>query len=261
MTAQSSSRTSPPRRPRLLTLEQSRAVDRYAIEELGLPGIVLMENAGRGAADLIERWLLARARRQRRPPGPAALDSARGGVRGAPRVAIVCGKGNNGGDGFVVARHLAIRGYDVSIDLAADPAGLTGDAAVNHAITCNMGLPVRPLAGDGALSSAARRWRGCAVVVDALLGTGFTGELRDPLASIVARINALKGPLIVAIDVPSGLEAGTGRVGGLAVKADRTITMVSAKQGYAAASAKPYLGRVFVVDIGAPADLILRRLR
>jgi len=227
-----------------LTVAQTRGMDRYAIEELGIPGVVLMENAGRNAADLIERWLRGRA----------------GTITSPGRVAIVCGRGNNGGDGFVVARHLTNRGHKVSVDLAADPASLAGDAAVNHAIAHKMGVPIRMVNDGKALSAAARRWRRCDTIVDALLGTGFSGRVREPMAGIIERINALNGPLVVAIDVPSGLDADTGVAAGPAVRADRTITFLAGKAGYRRRSAKPYLGRLTVVDIGAPRALIRSRL-
>lgn len=230
--------------PRRLTVDQCRAVDRYAIEKLGIPGAVLMENAGRNATDLIERWLRARMK-----------------VVGSPgRVAILCGRGNNGGDGFVVARHLVHRGYVVLVDLTTDPSRLAGDAAINHAIVERMGVPIRRLEGGRALSAAARRWRRCDVIVDALLGTGFAGEVREPLAGIIERVNGLAGPIMVAIDVPSGLNADTGVAGGVAIRADRTVTFLAEKVGYAERVAKPYLGRVVAVDIGAPLELILSRL-
>jgi len=220
--------------PLRLTAAQCRAVDQHAIETLGIPGVVLMENAGRNAADLIEKWA-----RRKRPSSPS-------------RIAIVCGRGNNGGDGFVIARHLAMRGFDVSVDLLGEPAGLSPDAAVNCAIVRKMGLPVRAMDEPELAAKAARRWRRSAVLVDALLGTGFAGDVREPLAGVIRRINALSGPLVVAVDVPSGLNADTGQPGGVAVKADHTITFLAMKTGFTRPAAKPYVGHVTVVDIGSP---------
>lgn len=225
------------REPLRLTAAQCRAVDQYAIETLGIPGVVLMENAGRNAADLITRWA---GQMRKRPSAPL------------PRVSVVCGRGNNGGDGFVIARHLAIRGFRVSVDLMADPAGLTPDAAVNHAIVRKMGVAIRRLDRPRALTEAVRRWRPSPILVDALLGTGFAGEVREPLAGVIRRINSLHGPLIVAVDVPSGLNADTGEPGGVAVKAHHTVTFLAAKVGFTRPKAKPYVGHVTVVDIGAP---------
>ena len=203
-----------------------------------------MENAGRNAADAIERCLRA-----------GRKNAALGG-----RVAIVCGKGNNGGDGFVIARHLYLRGHSVNVDLLTDPAELTGDAATNYAIIERMALRIRRLNGAAAIAAAAKRWQTCDVVVDALLGTGFAGEVREPLAGVIGRINALKRPTIVAVDVPSGLNADTGEPGGVAVRADLTVTFLAAKVGLVKPSAQPYVGKLIIADIGAPLDLILKQL-
>jgi len=248
----------------VLTREQCRAADRYAIEELGIPGVVLMENAGRNAADHIEGWLRRLARKQ------TSRDPATGA-----QVCVVCGKGNNGGDGFVIARHLSNRGYTVAVDLAAEPASLTGDAAINYRIAEQMGIPIHALRDSASLDHASQRWRGAMVIVDALLGTGFAGSVREPLASIIDRINALHAdanlepaappeagphPLIVAVDVPSGLDADSGDLSGPAVRAHHTITFLAAKTGYTKKTARAYVGRLVVADIGAPTALILERL-
>jgi len=227
-----------------LTCAQCRAVDRYAIEELGIPGVVLMENAGRNATDLIEKWLAGRT----------------GVEKPRCRVAVLCGRGNNGGDGFVVARHLVHRGHDVWIDLMADPAKLAGDAAVNHAIVEKMAVPIRPMTDPVAISAAVERWRQADVIVDALLGTGFVGAVREPMAEVIRQVNSLSGPLVVAIDVPSGLDADSGQAAGEAVRAHRTVTFLAEKAGYACDPARAYTGQVVVVDIGAPTSLILSRL-
>lgn len=236
-----------------LTREQCRAVDRYAIEELGIPGVLLMENAGRNAAEAILGWLAERCAASTSPADR--------------RVCIVCGKGNNGGDGFVIARHLAIRGCDVAIDITADPASLTGDAAVNRDIVRRMGLPFEHLSDAAAIDKAAKRWSRAAVIVDALLGTGFSGEVREPLTRVIEHINqAGRGepdrvpPIIVAVDVPSGLDADTGAAAGAAVRAHHTITFLAEKVGYKKAPAREFLGRVLIADIGAPTELILGRL-
>lgn len=228
-----------------LTRARIRDVDRYAIEELGIPGIVLMENAGRNAAGLIAAWVRRKT------------DTA-GGDR---RVAVICGRGNNGGDGLVIARHLHQWGLPVSVDLAGDPDGLSPDALTNYRIVERMGLTVRRVDGGPPLASAARRWGRCGVLVDALLGTGFRGSVRSPASEVIERLNRVKGPLKVAIDVPSGLDADEGQAEGPAVEADRTITMVATKVGFTRREARRYVGRVHVVDIGVSAEMILRRLR
>jgi NAD(P)H-hydrate epimerase len=235
----------PPPKKLNLTPQQCRQVDQYAIEQLGVAGLVLMENAGRNAADRIERWY------RRLPEGKTPQSK---------RVSVVCGKGNNGGDGFVIARHLLIRGFDVSIDLAAEAADLRGDAATNHAIARELKIPVRSLLMPKSLADAQNRWKECDVLIDALMGTGFSGALRDPIASIVEAFNNVDGSLKVAVDVPSGLDAERGEVEGLAIQADRTITFVASKIGFKKKVARPYVGRVTVCDIGVPTSLILERL-
>lgn len=239
---------------RPLNRAQVRELDRRAIEEYGIPGLILMENAGRNAARAI-RHILA-------------------GMIGTPagaRAAIVCGGGNNAGDGFVIARHLMNVGVDVMLDLAVDPARLAGDAAVNYAIARRMGIPMRDIRDPAAIAAAGTRWKDCHVVVDALLGTGFSGAVRAPLDAVIRAINETRvaragdagsglssenaRPLIVAIDLPSGLDADTGTAGGVAVRADVTVTMAAAKIGFGAPTAADYTGRIVVVDIGAPSRL------
>lgn len=230
----------------ILTGDQVRAVDRYAIERLGIPGIVLMENAGRGATDYLGSLL----RRRLKKVGKA--DGA--------RVAVVCGKGNNAGDGFVIARHLKIRGHTVFLDLAAEPGELTPDAAANHAIAVNMDIPVRTVTSKRTLALAANRWRTCDALVDALLGTGIKGQVREPYASIIGKLNTLRGPLKLAVDVPSGMNVDTGTAEGPVFRADHTVTFVAAKESYTTRAARDILGKLKIVDIGAPAEQILRAL-
>lgn len=233
--------------PLPLTREQIRELDRIAIEEYGLPGVVLMENAGRNAAEVI---------RQR------ALPAADGG-----RAAILCGGGNNGGDGFVIARHLANAGIDTNVFLAVEPDRLTGDAAVNFRIVERMGLPLFGINTPPTITAARERWRGCDVIVDALLGTGFAGTVRSPMTDIIAAVNAVPRetgdggparPIVVAIDLPSGLDANTGRPSNATIKADLTITMLASKVGFAAPEAARWTGPVFTVDIGAPTAIMDR---
>jgi NAD(P)H-hydrate epimerase len=226
-----------------------------SIEVLGVPSLVLMENAGRNAADCIARWHRIRTSAGE-APGP---------------IVVVCGKGNNGGDGFVIARHLANRGYEVSVDLAGKESDLTDDAAVNHGIVRRMGFPIRPLIDKRQLAAAAGRWRSAAVIVDAIFGTGIRGAVGGHLADVIQRINAIdrapvvryaptSGPLVVAIDAPSGLDVDSGEAAGPAVRADHTISFLAPKIGYTKRSARPYVGRITVIDIGVPTEWIIERL-
>ncbi|MBN1345667.1 MAG: NAD(P)H-hydrate epimerase [Phycisphaerae bacterium] len=221
--------------PKPMTRQEVREVDRAAIEDYGIPGVVLMENAGRGAA----RVILTRL-----------------GDLTAERVAIVCGAGNNGGDGFVIARHLHNAGVQVTIYLAVDTERLKGDALINHDIVRKMSLPTTPLRTAEQIARATGDMRSCRVVVDALLGTGFTGDVRAPFDAIIRSINELDGPDVVAVDVPSGLDCDTGRTTNATVRADVTVTFVAPKVGMLVPEASGYVGEIVVVDIGAPRELV-----
>jgi NAD(P)H-hydrate epimerase len=228
----------------MLTRQQIREVDRRAIEEYGMSGLVLMENAGRGVADKLCEWLANRV----------AGAGPKGSPGDAPLTVICCGKGNNGGDGFVVVRHLDLRGCPVKVLLLADPAELTGDAAANYRILEKSDLHVEVFTDlldsnrfDRSLASAD--W-----IVDALLGTGATGDPRPPYDQAIVRINA-SGKPVVAIDLPSGLDFDTGQPGTPTIRAAHTCTFVAAKPGFFAPGAKQFTGDVHVLDIGAPRKL------
>jgi NAD(P)H-hydrate epimerase len=219
-----------------LTRAEVRDLDRRAIAEFGVPGVVLMENAGRNAADFI--W-------------------AEGGGRPHPTV-ICCGRGNNGGDGFVIARHLDRRGVDVRVLLFARPDALTGDAAVMYRIVCQSRIPVVVAPAD-----PADAWLDEQLAldrpgfkVDALFGTGLQGPLRPPFDRIVDAINRRKYGTVVAVDIPSGLDCDTGEPLGPTVRATHTVTFVAPKAGFANPKGKEWLGDVHVVDIGAPRALL-----
>lgn len=192
-----------------------------------------MENAGRNAADAIRRRL-----------------------RGRGPVAIVCGRGNNGGDGFVIARHLANAGIEVELFLACASERLAGDAATNHEIVHRMSLPVHPFDTADRIGSLADRLSAADVVVDAILGTGFSGDVRPPLDHAIDAVNAAQTKTVVAIDVPSGLDCDTGRPSNATIRAGVTITFVARKAGFDAPGASAYTGEILVADIGAPPALI-----
>ncbi len=209
-----------------LTREQSREIDRVATEELRMPGLLLMENAAIGIAAL-----------------------ARDLYAGKGHVAVVCGPGNNGGDGLAAARHLSNGGADVRVHLAlpADTYRDGSDAATNLAIVRAMGIPLRE---DLELS-------GPALVIDALLGTGLVRDIREPFRTAVAVINGANCP-VLAVDLPSGLDANTGEARGGAVRATVTATMVAPKVGFARKDGPVHVGRVVVVDIGVPRFVVER---
>jgi NAD(P)H-hydrate epimerase len=229
----------PPSRAPTLTRDQLRELDRRAIHDYGLPGTVLMENAGRNTAHLLHRlW-----------PDSGA-------------VVVVCGRGNNGGDGFVIARHLELLGRPVRILLATDPGGLSGDAAVHFAVASRAGIPIVNLA-----SATPETWRAelsaAAVVVDALLGTGSAGPPRGGIAVAIEAVNAWRRHeetavrrRVWAVDLPSGLDCDTGATPGACLRADATGTFVARKPGFGLSHAPDFTGPVHVLDIGAPCRLL-----
>jgi NAD(P)H-hydrate epimerase len=211
--------------------EQSRAVDRRAIQEYGILGLVLMENAGRGVADVLCRL----------------------GISGP--VVVCCGKGNNGGDGFVIARHLEIRGHAVRVLLWAKPEELSGDAAANYAILAKSDVPIEVFGADYDAHQLARHLAGAAWVVDALLGTGARGEPKPPIDAVIEQINA-SGVPVVAVDLPSGLDCDSGVAARHTIRAAHTCTFVAMKPGLLQPGAAQYTGEVHVLDIGAPPKLV-----
>jgi NAD(P)H-hydrate epimerase len=215
-----------------LTRQELRDVDRLAVAEFGMPAEVLMENAGRSAAELLLTL----------------------GATGP--VTICCGKGNNGGDGFVVARHLDIRSVPVQILLFGKPDDLRGEAKTNFTIIERAGLPVRSVI-DIDPNDLDRELAGADWIVDALYGTGFSGTLRPPMDLVVNRMNASGRP-VLSIDIPSGLDCDTGIASGPAVRARHTITFAASKVGFQNPSAAPYLGQVHVAGIGVPRTLLER---
>jgi len=204
-----------------LTVAQMREADRRCIQEIGIPGPVLMNNAGAAVFGEIER-------------GP---------------VGIVCGKGNNGGDGFVVARLALLAGYAPRVVLVADPVSIQGDAYIFLRAYERLGGAVLAIHDEKEAAEAVASLTDCAVLVDALLGTGITGEVRGPIRSA---IEAWPRRRTVAVDLPSGLNADVGEPCGCCIRADVTVTFQFAKRGFENPMAVPYLGRLVVADIGIP---------
>lgn len=214
------------------TRDEIRAFDRYAIEALGLPGIVLMENAGRQIAEAARAMLAGRAK---------------------PRVVILAGPGNNGGDGFVVARHLAMAGIRPEVVLLAPREKIVGDADTNLRVLEPLGFQVRVLAGkvEAMLGELRPLLAEADLLVDGLLGTGTRGEIREPYASAIGAVNDARRP-VLAIDIPSGLDPDTGKPLGPTVRATKTVTMAAVKVGFRKPGAEQYTGEVILADIGVP---------
>jgi len=212
--------------PRVVTAEEMHAVDKYTIETLSIIGRVLMENAGRAVfAAMRERW------------APLA----------GKRAVVLCGKGNNGGDGFVVARYLQEAGVGCDTCLVGTASDLRGDAAANHLVFTRLGYSVREIQNLEALPDL----RHADFIVEALLGTGVRGPLQGLMAQIVTRINESGRP-VVAIDLPTGMNADTGEVAGPCVRANLTVTIGCCKQGLLFTPGREYAGEVVAAEIGFP---------
>ena len=217
-----------------LTREQVREIDRRAIEQYHIPGIVLMENAARAVVDATVEMLPFRDY--------------------PPRVLIVCGFGNNGGDGFAVARHLHNRGYDLMIQLIGNPLHeRKGDAGINYQIIEKMGLECSGPDPEAIASASAE------LVIDALFGTGLVGPPKDYKAALIDGFNHYASTHevpVLSVDLPSGMDCDTGDVLGVCIRATRTVTFVAEKAGFANPASKQFTGAVTVGDIGCPRELI-----
>ncbi len=224
------------------TREQMRAVDRAAIEEYEIPGVVLMENASLALADACTRMI-----------GNAA----------EPKVLILAGPGNNGGDGFALARHLHNRGASPITLHCVPKAAYKGDAAINLAIIERMGLPLHTLEEAPDLNSLCPE---PAIIVDAIFGTGLDRPIAGPIAGLIRAANAIRAraetrTLLLAVDIPSGLDCDSGDPVGdseIVIRADQTVTLAGRMIGFRNPDAAAYLGEVSVGDIGAPRELLTR---
>ena len=185
------------RQPRVVTAGEMRDIDRAAIERFGMPRLVLMEHAGTAVAKAAASMLTGHR---------------------SKRVAVMVGRGHNGGDGCVAARHLANRGVAVIVYLVGSGDGLTEEAGVNLEIVRRLGVAVVPVAGEADLQTVPAQLADATLIVDALLGIGLTGLVRPPVARTIEAINAAGKP-VLAVDVPSGLDATTGQLLGVCVRA------------------------------------------
>ncbi len=217
---------------KLLTAAEMRELDRRAIAEVGLPSLVLMENAGRAAYQVLRREF------------PEL----------SGEVAVLACRGNNGGDGFVVARCLANAGIPVAVFLVGRRDQVGGDARVNLEILAHQGLEVLEVLEESHLEKALDRLARAGLIVDALLGTGLNSPVTGLLASLIQAVNQLKRQ-VLALDLPSGLSADTGEALGVAVRADVTVTCGWPKIGLVMSPGRDYVGRLWQADLGMPPDL------
>ncbi|MGD0784637.1 MAG: NAD(P)H-hydrate epimerase [Sedimentisphaerales bacterium] len=218
------------RKDLVLTRQQVRDFDAWAINTACVPGVVLMENAGSGCAEIVLAQL-------EKPAGS--------------KVCVFCGPGNNGGDGFVIARHLKNAGVDVAIALCGPASKIKDDAEVNYKIVLNMKIAVEEF--DTASANIEKEIETFAgnsdLIVDAIFGTGLTGVLRYDFVRLINAINSLNKP-IVAVDIPSGLDCDTGESLGAAIKAVSTVTFAAAKKGFLNPRSAQFIGQVYIASIG-----------
>ncbi len=214
----------------VMTRDEVRAFDFWAINTLGVQGVVLMENAGRSCAELIRDKLAKIAE---------------------PKVCIFCGTGNNGGDGYVIARHLLNSGFKVIVVISGDRNKIKGDAKTNLDILEQVNRPVNQLnLDDNDIAGSVEAFAtGADMIVDSIFGTGLSGELSNKYKQLIESINAQNCP-VLAVDISSGLDCDTGEPLGAAIKARYTVTFVAVKKGFVSADAAQYTGEIFVASIG-----------
>jgi hydroxyethylthiazole kinase-like uncharacterized protein yjeF len=226
-------RYSPDKKCIVMTRDEVRAFDAWAINTLDIPGVVLMENAGRSCTGLIEDKLKGIAN---------------------PKVCIFCGTGNNGGDGYVIARHLINRDIRVTVVVCGDRNKIKGDAKINLDILERMGETIQQLnPADRDIAEQVERFSaGIDIIVDSIFGTGLRGQLSEEYRHLLECINSRNCP-ILAVDIPSGLDCDTGEPLGTAINAAWTVTFVAVKKGFTSTTASQYTGKIFVASIGIAA--------
>ncbi len=215
----------------LVTADQMRTFDRIAIENYGIPGVVLMENAGRSTFELLKNYL--------------------GDDLQEMRVSVVSGPGNNGGDGYVIARYLINMGAEVHTFVLSPREKIRGDALVNLQVLEKMTESIIHVTNPEELEQVYPIWDESEIIVDAILGTGLRSEVRSPFKEAILEINKADA-VRIAVDIPSGIDADTGRVLGCAVKADLTATYGFMKLGMAVYPGRDYCGHIECVDISIP---------
>ncbi|MCI0528619.1 MAG: NAD(P)H-hydrate epimerase, partial [Nitrospira sp.] len=219
---------------KVATAEEIRAIDRRAIEEYGIPGVVLMENAGVGAfRTIVEKYKIS----------------------SGTQVGVVCGKGNNGGDGCVIARHLVNHGIRTEIILLTEKSKVQGDAQINLDIVNRMGIPLLEAPDAESLPRIKEILSKADFILDAILGTGLTQAVSGFYKEVIELMNNLQKP-IVAIDIPSGLSSDTGVVPGSCIQADLTVTFGLPKRGLILYPAAEFVGMLEVIPIGIPRAII-----
>lgn len=224
-----------------LTVEEINRIDRLASEKYGIPSIVLMENAGRSVAEETVK-LIANCRLQ---------------IANC-KIAVLCGSGKNGGDGFVAARYLYNYGYQVKVYLLKNPNNISGDTLTNYTILKKIGVETK-LISPGKLNSLSSELKKANCIIDAIFGTGIKGKVTGLPAQIIKMVNQTKEIItskpVISVDLPSGLDGDTGFPSGKCVKTTVTVTMGYPKKGFLNPKAKKYLGKLIIADIGYPRNI------
>jgi NAD(P)H-hydrate epimerase len=219
---------------KVVTAAEMQEIDRRATAEFSIPGLLLMENAG---AEVVR-----------------AMESRYGDLVGR-KVLVLSGKGNNGGDGFCIARHLAGRGVEVSCILFASSSELAGDAKTNFEMVCKQDILISEITSEENFGSFKYRLNQAEIVVDALFGTGLRSDLRDFFPDVIRTVNT-SGKKVVAVDIPSGLDASTGKIFGECIDADLTVTFGLPKIGQVISPQRERVGKLVVANIGFPRTLL-----
>lgn len=213
-----------------LTAREIQKLDEMAIKEIGIPSIALMENAGRAVAMEVFQQLKKFSQKY---------------------VSIVCGLGNNAGDGFVCARHLINHNVQKKIFLIGKPDHLKDDAAINYRILRNLKVPIHSIESVASSKILDDDFKKSKIIVDAIFGVGLNREILNPFRSVIEKINSTKAH-VISVDVPSGLDATTGKIYGVCVRAKTTVTFSFSKKGFFIDQGPRHVGKIVVADIGIP---------
>ncbi|MCX5657237.1 MAG: NAD(P)H-hydrate epimerase [Candidatus Omnitrophica bacterium] len=214
-----------------ISVREARKLDKFSQDELGISGLILMENAGREAAEIACCMLSAKRK----------------------YVIFLCGKGNNAGDGFVCARHLITKKISLSVFMVEDPSVLKGDALTNYLILKKMKAKIYSLKDNPSGNFFRRKLKNASLIIDALFGIGLSGEVNEPYRTVIDLINIARRP-VLSLDVPSGLDADSGKPLGICIKATRTVTFILPKKGFIRNKGPLYTGQVIVRNISAPGN-------
>ena len=215
---------------KILTARQIQRLDQIAIHKIGIPSIALMVNAGRSVAQEVLRQFKKISQK---------------------RVSIVCGLGNNAGDGFVCARHLINQNIKTKIFVIGNPAQLKEDARTNYQILRNLGIAIHSIDSNRSSQILDDDLKKFKIIVDAIFGVGLNRDIEDPFKSVIEKINSSKAR-VISVDVPSGLDATTGKIHGVCVRAKTTVTFSFLKKGFFINQGPRYVGKIVVEDIGIP---------